>query len=349
MKKKKDFSKLPKKSAVKAEREKHLTRLVKLMIVLDQGVLNLDEIAQECNVSKRTILRDIRILEDAGIPLYKPSEKESNYLITEGFSLPHFQVTPENALKFVDALDALSSVGKKPFKYVEPIQKEVVEFGRKQQKIRKEKHGKCELAPTDVIKEQFSSMWLYEHDIKTNPYSHLIMLLEMKDFFEQEERDRIYRDWQIKNVRRSLADMYYLGGQYQNVLDECDELIKEDPKDLWAYKRAALACYANKDFKGGIKYLLDGMEQKRTDIELIVYIIVLLIETEDYEGAIEFFNIAYKDEYPRSHFASVIYEKAGMFDKALEILDRAVKKDPKYAGKYKEMKADILAKKNAEK
>lgn len=349
MKTKKDFSKLPKKSEVKKEREKHIIRLVKLIITLNQGVLNLDEIAQECNVSKRTILRDIKILEDAGIPLYKPSERESNYRITEDYSLPHFNVTPENALEFADALDALSSVGKKPFKMIEPVQKSVVELGRKQQKIRKEKHSKFELVPTDITQEQFFSLWLYEQNMKTDPYLSLLMMLEVGGFFDNKERRNMYHDWQIKNVRRSLLDLYYLGQQYQNVLDECNELIKEDAKDLWAYKRAALACYANKDFKGGIKYILDAMEQDKKDTELFVYLIALLIETKDYDGAITFFNFLYKDEYPKAHFASVLYKKAGMFDKALEILDRAVKKDPKHADKYKEMKADISAQQNAKK
>lgn len=349
MKRKKDFSNLPKKSTLKKEKEKHLTRLIKLMITLAQDTLNLDEAAQECNVSKRTILRDIKILEDAGIPLYKPNEKESNYCITEDFSLPHFQVTPKNALDFVDMMDALVSVAKKPFKLVEPIQKAVVEEGRKQQKLREENSGKFQFATENITQEQFSSMYLYDEDMETNPYLSLLVFLEMRDIFEDEGRVSLFRKWQIKHTARNLTNIYYLGQQYNASLEECDEMIKDNPKDLWAYKRAALACYANRDFKRGIKYLLEGMDQDKKDAELFVYLIVLLAETKDYERAIKFFNFMYKDEYPRNHFAVTLYKKAGMFDKALEILDSAIKKDPKHADKYKGMKADILKEQNAKK
>ena len=341
MKKKKNFSKLPKKTMLKKEREKHLTRLVKLMILLGQGAVNLDEIAQECNVSKRTILRDIRILEDAGIPLYKPSEKESNYSMMEGYSLPHFNITPKNALQFVDMMDALVSVAKKPFKLVEPIQKGVVEIGRKEQKKREE--NRCGFTVTPhITREQFSSLWLYDEDVKTDPYLELLLAFEMRDILDEKERENLYHDWQIKNARRGLIDLHYLGQQYKQALEECDEMIKDNPKDLFAYKRAALACYASKDFKRGIKYLLEGMDQDKKDAELFVYLIVLLAETKDYKEAITFFNFMYKDEYPRNHFAVTLYKKAGMFDKALEILDSAVKKDPKHADKYKQMKANVL-------
>jgi len=57
MKTKKDFTKLTKKTAknkttAKADKDKikHLTRLIKLMIILDNGALNLDRAAEECAV-----------------------------------------------------------------------------------------------------------------------------------------------------------------------------------------------------------------------------------------------------------------------------------------------------------
>lgn len=63
---KKDYSLLPKKTKEKKSATEHrVCRLVRLMLMLDRGVLNLERAAEECGVNKRTIQRDLKILEGA--------------------------------------------------------------------------------------------------------------------------------------------------------------------------------------------------------------------------------------------------------------------------------------------
>lgn len=66
--------------------------------MLDTGVLNLDEAAKPCDVINRTLLRNLKVLEAAGIPLYKPNEANANYRLEKDFRFFHYQVPPKGDL-----------------------------------------------------------------------------------------------------------------------------------------------------------------------------------------------------------------------------------------------------------
>lgn len=352
MKKKTDFSKLPKKDKKEEKQFSHLARLIKLLVILQQGVLNLDTAAQECGVSRRTILRDIEILEKAGIPLYKPTKQGANYRLMEGYKLPQLNITKENALAVADMLDVATNFARTPLNLTTPIQKGVVDLGRTEQQKRKEKRSSknYQLSSEEISEEQFFSAFLHErHEEQTPPYLTIMMLEKMGKLFEPKERLSWYLDWQKKYMFRYLTNLSYIGQDYKDVIDDCKKEIKREPKDTWAYKQAALACYAKKDVKGALLYLLNSLDYNKKDPEVYAYIAFLSLKIKEYEKAVSFFKLACDDNVACTHFASDIYAEAGLFDKALNEIDKAAKKDPLHAKLYADMKKDILEKKNGKK
>lgn len=81
---------------------KRFDRIVAIFIHLQaKRVVKAEELAERFGVSIRTIYRDIRALEAAGIPLM--GEAGVGYSIVEGYRLPPVMFTREEALSFVAA------------------------------------------------------------------------------------------------------------------------------------------------------------------------------------------------------------------------------------------------------
>jgi predicted DNA-binding transcriptional regulator YafY len=80
-------------------------RLVRLASILTQlqskRVLTAKDIANRHNISIRTVYRDIRTLEQSGIPII--SEEGKGYSIMEGYQLPPVMFTEEEAMALITA------------------------------------------------------------------------------------------------------------------------------------------------------------------------------------------------------------------------------------------------------
>ncbi len=76
-----------------------MNRLIRLTAILTQiqtkKVIKAKEIADRFNISIRTVYRDIRVLENAGIPI--GSEPGVGYYLVPGYSLPPVRFTDEEA------------------------------------------------------------------------------------------------------------------------------------------------------------------------------------------------------------------------------------------------------------
>lgn len=347
MQTKKDFTKLPKKATKQKNEDvkKGLSRLIKLMIDLNQGVLNLDHAAAECGVSRRTIQRDIETLEQAGLPLYKPNKQNVNYRVRSDFEWANFNITKENALDFVDALDALTEGLGKPSKWVLPIQKEVEKAGRKEQKKRKEAAGKWE--PMNATKENVLSIFLDDGSLNRAPFQLLLAFAKFNEIADDKGfRNSAYRKWQTRELQKIIIRYKWLGQQHREALKGCAKLIKDDPKDVWPYKQAALICYTQKDYKGALQYVLDGFKQDKHDDTLFTYAIYFLILNKYYEKAIDLFNAGITNKAMQTHFAALMYAHEGQFDKALDVVAQAQKADPKNPKAYEYIKGQVLDLKN---
>ena len=343
MKTNKDFKKLPKKSTKTKNKDikKGLSRLIKLMIELNQGVLNLDHAAKENGVSRRTIQRDIDLLEQAGLPLYKPNPQNVNYRVRSDFEWAKFNITKDNLLDYVDTLDALTDGLGKPSKWVLPIQKEVEKAGRKEQKKRKESKGKW--VPMNATKENVISIFLEDEKLKQAPLQILLALAEFNKIADDKGfRNSAYRKWQERELQKIMIRFHWLGQQHRKALKGCAKLIKDDPKDVWPYKQAALICYTQKDYKGALQYVLDGFKQDKHDDTLFTYCLYFAILNKQYESAIRLFNADNSHKPLQTHFAALMYASAGQFDKALDVVSKAQKADPKNPEAYEYIKGQVL-------
>ena len=129
------------------------------------------------------------------MPLYKPNPQNVNYRVRDDFACAKFNITKENALDFVDALDALTKGLGKPSKWVLPIQKEVEKAGRKEQKKRKESKGKW--VPTNATKENVFSIFLEDEQLKRVPLKTMLMLVAFNEFSDDKTfHNSMYRKWQ---------------------------------------------------------------------------------------------------------------------------------------------------------
>lgn len=347
MKTKKDFSKFPKKSTKKKNEDvkKGLSRLIKLMIDLSQGVLNLDHAAQECGVSRRTIQRDIETLEQAGLPLYKPNKQNVNYRVRNEFDWAKFHVTKENLLDYVDSLDALTEGLGKPSKWVLPVQKEVEKAGRKEQKKRKESREKW--VAMNATKENVLSIFLEDDTLKRAPLQLLLAFAKFNEIADDKGfKNSAYRKWQNRELQKIMIRFDWLGQRHTEALKECVKLIKEDPKDVWPYKQAALIRYTQKDYKGALQYALDGFGQDKQDETLLTYCIYFAILNKQYESAARLFNACINHKGMQTHFAALMYASVGQFDKALDVVAKAKKTDPKNPKAYEYIKGQVLDLKN---
>lgn len=76
---------------------KRLERLAIILIKLQsKRILKASELASEFEISLRTVYRDMKTLESAGLPLY--AEAGVGYRLVDGYSLPPMAITEKEAL-----------------------------------------------------------------------------------------------------------------------------------------------------------------------------------------------------------------------------------------------------------
>lgn len=77
-------------------------RITAILIQLQsKKVVKAQDLADRFDISLRTVYRDIRSLEEAGVPLY--GEAGVGYSLVEGYRLPPVMFTPDEAMAFVTA------------------------------------------------------------------------------------------------------------------------------------------------------------------------------------------------------------------------------------------------------
>lgn len=81
---------------------KRLTRLTSILIQLQsKRLLTANELAEKFAISKRTIYRDIKTLEQAGVPIL--TEEGKGYTLMEGYRMPPVMFTENEANALITA------------------------------------------------------------------------------------------------------------------------------------------------------------------------------------------------------------------------------------------------------
>lgn len=84
-------------------------RLLYILNELDHGEILVSAVAEDLEVTVRTVQRDLRILEDAGFPF--ANTKKGAYCFVEGFSLQRMRVTAQEAAILALMGDVARSLG----------------------------------------------------------------------------------------------------------------------------------------------------------------------------------------------------------------------------------------------
>lgn len=92
-----------------------MTRLLRLVVLLQSGKgSNVNSLAAECAVTRRTIFRDLEIIREAGLPLEYQSEFQV-YRLPASLALPPTQFTAEEALATIVLCGQLREAARFPF------------------------------------------------------------------------------------------------------------------------------------------------------------------------------------------------------------------------------------------
>jgi predicted DNA-binding transcriptional regulator YafY len=75
---------------------------------------NVEAMAQECRVSRRTVFRDLNLLREAGVPLHF-DEQQQRYRIPGTYYLPPTNFTPDEALALIVLCHDMGNGGGLPF------------------------------------------------------------------------------------------------------------------------------------------------------------------------------------------------------------------------------------------
>lgn len=79
-----------------------LSRLTAIItLLMSRSVVPASEIMEKFNISVRTVYRDIRALEEAGVPI--SNEPSKGYSITQGYKLPPMMFSREESVAFMTA------------------------------------------------------------------------------------------------------------------------------------------------------------------------------------------------------------------------------------------------------
>jgi len=94
---------------------KRMDRLMAILIALQQKTMTAQSLADQLEVSKRTILRDMDALAEMGIPLYATSGPSGGFHLMDGYNLPPLQFDAQEALTLLFALNAVTKIADTPF------------------------------------------------------------------------------------------------------------------------------------------------------------------------------------------------------------------------------------------
>ncbi|MCA1291605.1 WYL domain-containing protein [Paenibacillus sp. alder61] len=95
---------------------KRMDRMMAIMMALQQRAETAQSLADKLEVSKRTVLRDMQALSEMGVPLYAVSGPGGGYRLMEGYRLAPLQLTSDEALTLLMALDGMAKYSDGPFR-----------------------------------------------------------------------------------------------------------------------------------------------------------------------------------------------------------------------------------------
>ncbi len=94
---------------------KRMDRMMAIVMALQQRAETAQSLADKLEVSKRTVLRDMQALSEMGVPLYAVSGPGGGYRLMEGYRLAPLQLTADESLTLLIALEGMTKYSNGPF------------------------------------------------------------------------------------------------------------------------------------------------------------------------------------------------------------------------------------------
>ncbi len=135
-----------------------LTRITSILIQLQsKKVVTAKEVADRFEISLRTVYRDIKTLQEAGIPI--GSENGIGYFIVDGYSLPPIMITEEEANALIVSEKLISNQGDASL--IKDFNSVLIKIKSILRNFEKENIAKLENRITPSFKKEiFKSNWL---------------------------------------------------------------------------------------------------------------------------------------------------------------------------------------------
>ncbi|NMH88097.1 helix-turn-helix transcriptional regulator [Flavivirga algicola] len=135
-----------------------LTRITSILIQLQsKKVVTAKEIADRFEISLRTVYRDIKTLQEAGVPI--GSENGIGYFIVDGYSLPPIMITEEEANALIVSEKLISNQGDASL--IKDFNSVLIKIKSVLRSFEKENITKLENRITPSLKKEvFESNWL---------------------------------------------------------------------------------------------------------------------------------------------------------------------------------------------
>jgi len=126
-----------------------IDRLTAILIQLQsQRITRAQELATRFDISLRTVYRDVRALEEAGVPV--GSEAGVGYFLADGYRLPPVMFSPEEARALITAhhfINSFTDIGVQQA-YESALYKIKSVLGSQEQEMLEDLHNKVKVVPT---------------------------------------------------------------------------------------------------------------------------------------------------------------------------------------------------------
>ena len=336
-----------------ADKEKRLIRLIRLIRTADGGVLNEASAARECGVSKRTIQRDIKVLSDAGIPLRKKNDLNSNYHLEKEWKIQHYNIDKKNALAFLRAYRALSYFHDNTDELVSPLQKDMLDDIAYKLDSNKDVSGcKNKQKEKHLSQEEFVSLLTLFNTEDAKLQKRILNFLACNcTNYTHTTPDYSIKIYQQLLKLEERSEYYYWMGiaylelkKYEQAKESFIKAIKADPSDTRSYSELAHLYSKSNNWTEVFNLMKTVLQFKPDNPFLNNDMFSFLMKAGKYEDALKYVPVIRRKIYNQYATYAYVYEQSGDYKKALEYINKAIEAAPDEEQKYLQPKRQrILA------
>lgn len=260
MPKPKNYASLPRKKKGTISKDKRLVRLLKIILAFNaQKIVNIRQLEMETGVTKRSILRDIAVLQKAGFSLYKTNQQSTFYHLMEN----------ENTLAKLEKLDRNHQF--------------IAQYVLQLQAVGLESPIDLPLLLQDQVDKLNQQEYEESLHTKALPRSKFLGLLNTSPLCVSASTQRA--------VLNHLFSQYIHQQYYQAALQIANYLLKIDPSERTLLSIAL--CYKElKQYDAALKYCKKALHAKNSSILPLLQIVHIYQKQGQFKTALSYLEKA---------------------------------------------------------